>query len=324
LAVAGLIKGIETLPNRLASARKGTIHLPRALYTSGFVAVLAAFLKQNKVAPGTLAFHHESNTGYFRAIGLSRAVWGVDDYRLKRKNAAINYAPLTHLDSREAVDSATGQINSCLRKMAKSASYTDSPSFIELTKVVGELHDNVWSHGLDSGFSTAQRRQAPDGIGWLLEFALADCGMGFYNELRRARIPNVNTHQQAIEWCIQEGNSSKLAVQEDPWAQSVPEDFIGRSPFGPSIGTFVNRGSHHQGLGLAKLLALAKRYDGTLYLATGDSYLHLHNGESSYHRLSTDWKGVAVSLTLKESNLIADQRPDETDDLADFMNLLRG
>lgn len=323
--MADLITGIDWLPNRLEFSGNGSLILPKKYYTSGFVAVLAAFIKSRGLTPDQFGCHHEYNAGYFQAIGLSLAVWGDDDYRMRRRNAGSTYAPLTHLSSRDAVDSATSQINSCLRNFAKDIGYRDSPAFLELLAVVGELHDNVWSHGLNSGFSTAQRRESP-GNGWLIEFALADCGMGFLNELRRARIPGIETDAEAIHWCIQEGNSSKLATQEDPWAQSVPDDFSGRSPFGKAVSTFVNTGNHHQGLGLAKLLNLARRYDGTLYLASGSSFLQLVNGVTSLNPLSTPWQGVAISLALKESSLKADASSNDTDmdEIADFMNILRG
>lgn len=326
--LAGLIAALNMLPGRLAFNGGNELALPKQYYSSGFVAVLAAFLRSKNLTPEQFSCHHEYNAGYLRAIGLSKSVWGIDDYKQKRINAGATYAPLTHLDSRDAVDSGTGQINSCLRAMANSASvnYAQSPVFAELQAVVGELHDNVWSHGMNSGFSTAQRRKCPkDGV--LIEFSLADCGMGFRNELQRARIPYVTTHREAIEWCLQKGNSSKLAVKLDPWAQSVPDDFLGASPFQAGVATFQNTGNHHQGLGLAKLFSLAKQYDGLLYLASGDHYLELQNGNLSYHELSHSWQGVAISLAIKESSFVAGGQPMQDVDSVDIfelMNVLRG
>lgn len=321
--MADLITGIDFLAQRLTP--KG-LTIPKNYYTSGFVAVLAAFLKKNNITSNQFSCHHDSNAGYFKAIGLSKAVWGVDDYTMRRQNAGKNYAPLTHLDSKDAIDSATSQINSCLRAFSKSTGYGESAAFVELLAVVGELHDNVWSHGLNSGFSTAQRRECPE-KGWVIEFALADCGMGFLDELRRARISNVNTDTDAIKWCIEEGNSSKKPPIEDPWSQALPDDFVGDSPYGNQINTFVNTGNHHQGLGLAKLLSLAKNYGGTLYLASGFGYLKMSNGITSFGSLKNPWGGVAVSLTLSESRLIPSEVTDSQDGLsglADLMKTLRG
>jgi hypothetical protein len=325
--LAGVIDALNWLPRRLNMKSGTALALPKMYYSSGFIAVLAAFLKSRNLTAQQFSCHHTYNGGYLKAIGLSRAVWGIDDYKLRRINEGATYATLTHLQSRDAVDEGTGQINSCLRAMAKSAfvDYLTSPAFSELLAVVGELHDNVWSHGLNSGFSTAQRRECPTN-GWLIEFALADCGMGFKNELLRARISGITSHQDAIEWCIQEGNSSKLAAKIDPWAQSMPEDFLGGSPFPDGVSTFQNTGNHHQGLGLAKLVSLAKSYDGILYLASGDCYMTLENGIISYQQLSYEWQGVAVSLAIKESNFIADGQPIEEaqSDISELMNVLRG
>ena len=328
LPLAGLITALNMLPARLALNEGKSLALPKQYYSSGFVAVLAAFLRSKNLESSQFSCHHEYNEGYLKAIGLSKAVWGIDDYKLKRINAGATYAPLTHLASRDAVDEGTGQINGCLRAMANSASvnYAQSPVFAELQAVVGELHDNVWSHGMSSGFSTAQRRNCPkDGL--LIEFSLADCGMGFMNELQRARIKEATTHREAIEWCIQKGNSSKLAVKQDPWAQSVPDDFLGSSPFQSGITTYQNTGNHHQGLGLAKLFSLAKQYDGLLYLASGDHYLELQNGNISYHELAHSWQGVAISLAIKESSFVVGGQPMQDVDSVDIfelMNVLRG
>lgn len=327
--LAGVIEALNWLPKRLEMKKGSALALPKMYYSPGFIAVLAAFLKSRSLSAEQFSCHHTYNGGYLKAIGLSRAVWGVDDYKQRRINQGATYATLTHLQSRDAVDEGTGQINGCLRAMARSSlvNYSASPAFSELLAVVGELHDNVWSHGLNSGFSTAQRRECPVN-GWLIEFALADCGMGFKNELHRARVAGISSHRDAIEWCIKEGNSSKLVERADPWAQSLPEDFEGEAPFGEEVAAFRgNNGNHHQGLGLAKLVSLARTYDGILYLASGDSYMVLENGIISYRELSYDWQGVAVSLAIKEPSFIADGQPysdNDPIDISDLMNVLRG
>ncbi|MCY1530810.1 hypothetical protein D9M68_660160 [compost metagenome] len=302
------------------------MRLPRGYYTPGFIAALAAFLCHSKVAPGNFVCENQDNQGYLSAVGLSRALWNHDDYPHERRNSGTNYAPLTALASQDEVDDATAQINSCLRSMAAQdhGGYGQSPAFKELLHVVGELHDNVWSHGMNTGFSTAQRRQCPGGGEYMIEFSLADCGLGFLAELRRSKIQGVNTHRDAIEWCIQEGNSSKLAPQEDEWAQSVPDDFIGQSPFGTASLLQNSGGNHHQGLGLAKLVDLARNYAGDLYLASGDCVLHICNGTITYRSLPCEWKGVAISLAIKETSLRAATRAAEAEDVDEIMRLLRG
>lgn len=328
LPLAGLIDAINVLPRRLEMGRGQSIQLPYGYYTPGFVAVLAAFLRHNRLPKEAFSCHHEKHDGYLKALALSKAVWGTDDYKQRRINVGNTYAPITHVSSREAVDEGTGQINGCLRAMAESSSvrYLESPAFGELLAVVGELHDNVWSHGLESGFSTAQRRVCQQD-GPVIEFSLADCGMGFRSELQRARVPGIATDQDAIDWCIQKGNSSKLAVQEDPWAQSVPEDHLGGAPFGPGVTAFQNTGNHHQGLGLAKLVSLARQYDGHLHLASGTHYLELNQGISSYSELSHPWHGVAISLAIKESSFVVGGEPVQdvdSEDVFEIMKALRG
>lgn len=307
----------------------GCCLLDSGYYTPGYISVLTAFLKSRNVQRENFRCAHEDNENYLSALGLSKVLWGLDDYQYCRRNAGSRYARLTHISSRDAVDVGTEQINGCLRQMAaeSSCNYSNSPAFQELLHVVGELHDNVWSHGLDSGFSTAQRRSDRSGNG-LIEFSLADTGMGFLAELRTSgisRFEDITTHQEAIEWCIQEGHSSKLADHEDEWGQSLPEDHVGRNPFGNHVRTRnVRNGNHHQGLGLAKLLSLAHSYDGTLYLASGDAVLCLEGGNQSFRYLSRPWKGVAMSLTLEEAKLAAAQAMDDAADsgIEDIINLL--
>ena len=312
------------------SMQSGTpITLRTGYYTPGFIVVLAARLREQKVAKEGLVFADENNHGYLSAMGLAKALWNEDDYQYNRTNAGSNYAPLTLLASKDAVDDATQQINGCLRRMAANAEqfdYRESTAFVELLRVVGELHDNVWSHGMDGGFSAAQRRvinEQPE-----IEFALADTGVGFLEELRLsgvARAVGISSHRQAIDWCIQEGNSSKLQDHDDDWGQSLPEDHVGSNPYGRAVGTRrVTSGNHHQGLGLAKLMELAKAYDGHLYLISGDTCLCFKDGEISYPKMSRYWNGVAVSLTLQESKMALAGEAENSSEIKELMNILRG
>ncbi|QNH03772.1 hypothetical protein HNQ27_13655 [Pseudomonas sp. B11D7D] len=298
-------------------------------YTPGYIVVLTAHLRRYNIPKAAVTFVDARNAGYFSVMGLSKALWGEDDYRQFRGKAGCTYAPLTHLDSRDAVDDATQQINSCLREMAANSPYYDyreSEAFKELMHVVGELHDNVWSHGMDRGFSAANRaKSVKKGE---IEFALADTGLGFLGELHQsgvARKYGITSDREAIEWCIQEGNSSKLAQHEDEWAQSVPEDLLGDSPYGSSVTPRrVLNGNHHQGLGLAKLLTLAKRYDAKLCIISGKAILNMDKGVLSFAEANFPWKGVAISLTLQESKMAKAQATPASADIDDIMNQLRG
>lgn len=298
-------------------------------YSPGYMVVLTAHLRRYNIPKAALTFVDAKNAGYFSAMGLSKALWGEDDYRQVRSNAGANYAPITHLDSRNAVDDATQQINGCLRKMAANSPYFDyreSEAFQELMHVVGELHDNVWSHGMERGFSAAQRaKSVKKGV---IEFALADTGLGFLGELLLsgiARKHDITTDREAIEWCIQEGNSSKLAQHQDEWGQALPDDHLGGSPFGSTVSTrILSNGNHHQGLGLAKLISLAKRYEAELYIVSGKAILHLDKGDLSFKEVRFAWKGVAISLTIQESKMAQAQAEQTSTDIDDIMNQLRG
>jgi len=72
-----------------------------------------------------------------------------DEGACERLNEGRNYASITALRNAEQVDNATTTINNCIRSLAGN---NDSKGISELTKVVGELHDNVWSHGKSTGF----------------------------------------------------------------------------------------------------------------------------------------------------------------------------
>ncbi|WP_155987713.1 hypothetical protein [Thioalkalivibrio sp. ALE28] len=167
------------------------------------------------------------------------------------------------LDNREAVDRATGQINGCIRNIApwdeQFGQFTR-----DLFSVVGDLHDNVWAHGMSLGVSMAQRWKVPHKQDSYLEFALADGGIGFFQEMHRVGLAPAN-HEQAIDWCIQEGHSTKLVNEsEDPLVQTLPEDVSGNPMQG--LARHTNYGNHHQGLGLPKLVRLASDFCGELTL----------------------------------------------------------
>lgn len=324
------MNALRLMPRHYGALERSDVHLlPKGYYAPGFITVLASYLNHKGVKPEALTYACEDNRGYLAAVGLSKALWGIDDYKYERKNAGINYSPLTLLASQDDVDQATEQINDCLRAYAKQGDidYSNSPAFRDLMRVVGELHDNVWSHGMSSGFSMAQRQSIGKSSDHVIEFSLADCGLGFLGELKSAGMREIATHEEAIKWCIQEGNSSKKAAQGDDWAQSVPTDFVGENPFGAASIRPAGNGNHHQGLGLAKLVELAKKYKGVLHLASGGCAMRMSQyGDMTYQALQVPWKGVAVSLTIKESSFMSAKAAEEDDaeNIDDIMNLLRG
>ena len=273
--------------------------LPSRYCAPGVWVTLAALASKHGLLFAQLSFKNAGSKEYAKAIKLEQVLStdGTDSYEHERKNAGLNYSPITALNCPELVDVANSAICGCLRRLGDA----DAPGMQDLCKVVGELHDNVWSHGKDTGFSMAQKVKVGDD--YYIEFALADTGMGLKQEMERAR-RRVDSHQAAIEWCFQEGHSTKLADDDDDWAQALPADHIGSSPFGPNIATKEAEGNHHQGLGLAKLMKLVRGYGGRLIFATGDSVLTVkEDGKELYSRLQREWKGVAISCRLRASAL---------------------
>lgn len=297
------------------------LNLFRGHWYPGFISVLAAYINYHRITEENCDL---PNLEYMQAINLHGALWGTDQYPQERINVGTNYSLVTALKSVEAVDTATGAINGCVRRLT----FPDrSPEFypqglLDLTHVIGELHDNVWSHGKSTGFSFAQKYAVPrtNREEYYLEFSLADCGLGFLKELQRAKIPNIRTHQEAIEWCIQQGNSSKHADLQDDWAQQLPQDFMGGNMFGADVA-IKEKDNNHQGLGLYHLIELVKNYNGELHLATGDVCLDVIDGKMSYTKLDSMWSGVAISCRFKISELAKEH--DNGDDDPQLMDIMR-
>jgi hypothetical protein len=302
----GLINALKDLNEHYDETYKD-FFLPKGFYSPGYLVALSAYLHCKKVKQNNFNVHEE-NSGYLSAMALSQAIWDVSDYTKNRCNEGINYSIITPLHSPEMVDIATGSINSCIRHFTKNKQYK---GISDLCHVVGELHDNVWSHGNSSGFSMAQKSKVPHYEDNYLEFALADMGFGFFNELKRVG-KGVANHQEAIQWCVVEGNSSKHSNDIDEWAQSLRSDIQGSHPFGGSIPV-RNDDNHHQGLGLGHLIKLVKQYHGEMTLASGDTYLYISStGNEKYKKIENIWQGVAISCKFKESILCTDCQPEDT------------
>ncbi|MGV3878010.1 hypothetical protein ACV8SQ_09615 [Citrobacter freundii] len=302
---------------------EGKLLLPNDHCHPGYIAVLAAYINHNKLSEDACNL---PGAGYMNAIGLHKAVWGEDRYDQKRVNVGTNYSLVTALKNVEAVDSATSSINSCIRQLTFPERKVYPQGINDLTRVVGELHDNVWSHGRDTGFSFAQKWAVPrtGGKEHYLEFALADCGMGFFRELRRAGIKGIDNHRDAIAWCIQEGNSSKHADLIDDWAQQLPYDNMGGSVFGASVPVAVKeKENNHQGLGLYHLMKLVKTYNGELQLATGNVCLEAVGDQLSYTELHKEWSGVAISCRFKIHELAIDKDYDNEENDPQLMEIMR-
>lgn len=303
--------GLEQFANKdvtaLASNPVSPWHINfDGFYTPGYWVALAALARQRGVSFDELNISNGNHRGYCSAIGLPQALDGIDNYPYSRSGEGQTYSKLALLEHPNAVDTATQSINGCIRTLFRD---TQCAKFVsDLCEVIGEVHDNVWSHGQSTGFSNAQKW--PTGK---FEFALADCGLGFKREL--ARVGRSMNDEESIAWCIQRGNSSKLINQreEDSWAQRLPPDMMG-NPM-PGTGRIVSSENHHQGLGLAKLVDLVGQYRGTLLLWSGQCMLKIDaRGCQSYSATRTAWPGVALACRFNINSVITSIQSQEADD----------
>jgi hypothetical protein len=289
----------------------------------GLWAALAVSSRAEQLSGQALLDLLGQHSGYGKAIGIEEAIGEQDTYSKNRSNQGVNYSPLVVLDDVDKTNQATRDIAGCIRNW-----FTDPCLALftaELCDVVGDLHDNVWSHALSTGVSMAQKWQ--DGDGPQFEFALADRGIGLLAELRRSGVASREGIQEAIEaisWCIVRGNSSKIK-EEDPWAQSLPQDATG-NPMGP-IARHRTNGNNHLGLGLAKLVELVTKFKGLLWLASGNAMLTIDkNGVTKRQTLPFEWSGVVLSCRFSVSSVLAMgqvvEKRDELDELLD--TLLKG
>lgn len=278
------------------SGRDGFFDAPPESYCGpGFWVSVAARARKRGLTVADLAIPAD-RMGYAQAFGIETALNQQDRYPFGRVNQGTRYCPLTVIANRDDVDKANADVAGCVRNLFPEPEF--KPFVADLCSVIGDLHDNVWSHGESTGISAAQRwhkRYAADGID-CIEFALADCGVGFLRELRRAGIAQrlgIADHKGAIAWCIQEGHSSKHG-DEDDWTQRLPGDVMG-NPIGRSAKTKDSE-NHHVGIGLFKLTGLVKRYRGQLWLASGDAMLQVDvHGVADNVQTTVPWDGVSLA-----------------------------
>jgi len=287
--------------------------------TPGYWVAFSAKALSEGLEDKNILFPNKDMAEYASALGFSKLLWGEDNYHAARVNEGVNYSTLTLLDLPEATDKATGHINNCIRRLLPDSEHEEFIS--QLCDVVGDLHDNVWSHGRSSGVSMAQKWRTIDHHEHYLEFALADCGLGFKAELSRVG-NDCESDQHAIEWCIQEGNSTKKQKITDDFAQRMPGDIID-NPL-PGIGTPQENDNHHMGLGLAKLIQLVQKYHGELWLASGTDMLIIDsNGKQRYENVGFSWKGVALACRFCTSDIKRALVNITDPEIASLMEMLR-
>ncbi|HCD1613120.1 TPA: hypothetical protein NBH86_000847 [Serratia marcescens] len=314
--------GVEQIP-AFYNPVSNELNLPTGMhFHPGSMAVLAAFINSKRISSENCTLPNE---GYLEAVGLPKALWGIDNYDKDRINVGVNYSLVTALVSADLVDEATTSINDCIRKLSYPGGGPYPDGIAALTHVVGELHDNVWSHGRSTGFSFAQKSAVPytNKQEFYLEFGLADSGLGFLRELQRTNIPDIGNHQDAIQWCIQEGNSSKHAAYVDDWAQQLPDGHIGGNVFGGNVPVREGQ-NNHQGLGLWHLMRLVNRYDGDFMLISGDVCLESSVNGPVYSQLKRHWQGVAISCRFRLSKLSVEPEEAIDPEIAALMEILGG
>lgn len=319
-----MASGLQTYLASVRGIDDGVVRvIPNDYYTPGYWTMLAAAGRAAGVSFRDLEFANPDHSGYAEALRLPNALGGQDAYPFERLNEGKHYSGLVLLESAETTDAATTSVNGCIRHIFADAKLD---RFVQdLQEVVGDLHDNVWSHGKSTGFSMAQRWRKKSGSEHWFEFALADRGLGFLRELQRVGIPDISSHVGAISWCIQKGNSSKKSKTQDDFAQWLPPDMMG-NPI-PGVGAIREKDNHHMGLGLAKLVALVERYDGMLWLATGDGMFSIAPGRGAEFSLAPSLcPGVAIAVRFDTATirrrLSVDEAEDET--TANLMTLLGG
>lgn len=178
-----------------------------------------------------------------------------------------------------------------------------------------------------SGFSMAQKWKVPHCNDHFLEFAIADHGMGFLRELQRCQI-QVPDDEAAIDWCVQEGNSTKKAAVNLDWAQAVPGDVAGNPLTGIESTRPAERlHNHHQGLGLYNLLKTVDLFGGDLWIASGQSCQAIVSGrEKKGYSLPVGWQGVAISCRFQLSRVrdFDQQRAQDDPSIQKLMELIGG
>lgn len=193
----------------------------------------------------------------------------------------------------------------CLRNFDNSS--LDPATMRQFINVIGELHDNVWSHGKACGFSMIQNYRS------YISFALADSGKGFLRVLQEAGVPGINTHMDALKWCLKAGNSSTSFRHEDPWAQSIPWD-CNDSPIPAQVKTFEDE-DHHEGLGLSLLINLITRTSGYLDIISGNAQYEIRDGCRVAETAPVHpWQGVIIRFDIPCAS-IRQQENQEVDSL---------
>ncbi len=243
-------------------------------------ALLSAWALADRDAAARIGFG-SACAGYAANIGLTGVLSGNPiPETTNGERCGRSYTPLASLCTHAEVDHCNALINSVLRKQLEQ----HAPDLVKrVSKVIGELHDNIASHACGRGYSAAQTYESGKPR---IEFAIADCGRGLRRNAREVD-PHIGSDSEAIEWAFAYGNTS--ARPADPWAQRGLEgDCDGRE----------DGDDHHQGIGLWELAQLVTATGGRVWVATGEASQLLTGGRWVKLTPVINWPGLAIELEI--------------------------
>lgn len=251
------------------------------------IVMLAAFIKKHQL-PKEIISAKEKVESYLDTIRFYKNVWNEESYN-HQQNSGRLYCPLIELDSPIKTDTATTTINEILDNLCGGEDINP------IVEVIGELIDNVWSHGKSLGYIVAQVHRPH------IMFAVADTGMGFKKVLDDANVKGINNDLDAINWCIKEGHTSK-GKDDDEWVQRLPFDSLD-NPYPDNVIVKADEDNHHEGLGLFKLVDLVQKTDGNLSILSGNGLKLINNINPFESELEENWQGVVIYCKLNMNNL---------------------
>ncbi|MDD6206691.1 hypothetical protein [Succinivibrio sp.] len=251
------------------------------------IVMLAAFIKKHQLQKKIISTTDKVES-YLDTIRFYKNVWNEESYNHQHNSGRL-YCPLIELDSPIKTDTATTTINEILENLCGEENINP------VIEVIGELIDNVWSHGKGLGYVVAQVHRP------YIMFAIADTGMGFKKVLNDAHIEGIHNDIDAINWCIKEGHTSK-GKDDDEWIQRLPFDCLD-NPYSDNVQVKQDEDNHHEGLGLFKLVDLVQKTDGYLSILSGHGLKLINKNNPSESELEENWQGVVIYCYLNMSNL---------------------
>ncbi|TGL97950.1 hypothetical protein [Leptospira jelokensis] len=286
-----LLSNIEKVTS-LPESQSGSIVIEKSYFDPSFWVL---FLSQRR-GISNIKFEWEQNRSFANTIGLLDFINPRQSVTVNRHSEGKKYSRIQRIESDDpaSVNLANTGINTCMRKVLQDFPFLlVSQSATGLFQTVMELHDNVASHSESIGYSFFQLRDKD------LFYCISDSGKGFLSEIRSHNIPGIMSHQDAIDWSLKKGNSTKKV--EDEFAQMLPEDAF----FNPMGGTNTFRrkadGNHHMGIGLDILKSFCLDSGGILEVATGDSiYILNSQGEEKFIN-GPKIVGVTISMSINLS-----------------------